>query len=173
MKAIFKFVLCLSLTALAACTAEDVSPLFKGGLGSKPEKISSQALQGTMNGVPWSMTRAVGKIQQDGMLLVSISGNGEVINCNYSMPLKPAVLFSVPMKVADYDFDMLRPNNGYAITWVYTDVQSQIHNVVSDMALISITSVSADRMIGGFSAKFLDPSNPGALNGVFEITICR
>jgi hypothetical protein len=77
------------------------------------------------------------------------------------------------MKVAEYDFDMLRPNEGYAATWVYTDEKSVIQNIVSDMNHLSVTSVTQDRLTGGLSAKFLDPSSPGTLNGLFEVTICH
>ena len=116
--------------------------------------------------------KAVGRIQTDGSLLVSISGNGEVIDCNYTTPLKPGLLFTVPMVVGEYDFDMLRPDQGFAITWAYK-LNNEYNNIVSDMNHISITSVTYSRFQGGLSAKFLDPSNTGTMNGKFEVTICR
>lgn len=172
MKIFLKLAFFISLTSLTACSVSTNTPPLQGFPENKVEKISNQPLQGMMNQSAWMMTRAVGKVQSDGLLMVSISGNGEVINCNYSTPLNPGLLFSIPMKIAEYDFDMLRPNEGYPVTWVYTDIKSHVQNSFSDMAHLSITSVTTDRMIGGLSAKFLDPSSPGFLNGVFEITIC-
>jgi hypothetical protein len=173
MKNIFKMMCVLSLATLAACNAKNAADSWVGGAGNPPaEKVANQPLQGSMSGSSWVLSRAVGKVQPDGMLMISISGNGEVINCSYSSPFKPGVLFTVPMKVAEYDFDMLRPNEGYGVTWVYTDAKSSIQNSFSDTAHISITSVTADHLGGGLSAKFMDPSSPGNLNGLFEAVIC-
>lgn len=174
MKTIYKLLLSLSLCGLAACevSSDSFTPVGADSIGSKPQKIAAQPLQGTIGGVAWKIAKAVGVIQPDGMLQVSMSGNDEVINCNYTLPLKPGVLFEIPMKVANHEFDMLRPNSGHAVTWVYTK-NSGFMNVVSDMVNISITSVENDRVVGGLSAKFLDPAHAGTLNGTFEITICR
>lgn len=173
MKTILKLVCAFSLLGLAACSVSggsDVIPFF-GGIADL-EKISSAPLSGTMGGNTWTISKAIGVVQPDGMLQVSIAGNGEKIDCNYKIPNKPGLLFTVPMKVANYEFDMLR-EGGYAVTWVYSDSQSRFQNVFSDKNSISITSVTADRMQGGLSAKFFDPSYSGSVSGTFEVTICR
>lgn len=175
MKSIFKLLLVLSVGYLAACSVDaDVAPIGLGNesLGSKPANIKDQAVQGSIGGVSWVSSKAIGVVQADGSLMVSIAGNDEVIDCNYTMPLKPSLLFTIPMAVGEHDFDMLVPNKGYAVTWSYKS-GSVYHNIVSDMVHISVTSVSHTRLLGGLSAKFLDPSNSGLLNGKFDVTICR
>lgn len=174
MKTILKTVIALSLIALAACknSGGDSPVMAVEGLGQKPEAVINQPLQGQINGVSWVSTKALGVIQPDGKLQVAVSGNGELISCNNTLPKNAGVLFSVPMTVGEYDFDMLRPDQGYAVTWVYRDTQGY-NNVFSDMAHVVIQSVDANHMVAGISVKFLDPSNKGTLNGVMDITICR
>lgn len=148
---------------------------FLAGCGAQqePEKkeLPDGRAGGQLGGTGWAMASAI-FYNENGKLDITISGEGDSINCANSTPQKNHLSFLVPPQVGRYEFDLTKPSSA-PVFFVFRQGQ-KVEMKIAKQSLIQIDSISVNRIQGRLVAESSGTGSlSGSVSGSFEATLCQ
>jgi hypothetical protein len=164
-----RFILILSLTALAACNPKVSVDGGSGPVQKTETDYRAENATGMMSGASWTFVSGSARPDQvdAGRMNLNLSNQDFADPCSYASMGKASVLTSVPSAVGEVVFGEGNPIQ--TATLSYQDEHTGSMNLFVTEGRLKITEVTADHVSGAVIANY-DGSN--YVNGSFQLKVC-